>query len=218
VRQLAGSIVPEPNNAKQKLADLKRMKAIALSLLGLMTCVFIATSVTKVDWPWLPYVRAFAEAGMVGACADWFAVVALFRHPLGIPIPHTGIVPQNKDRIAAGLGRFITNNFLSPRVAHERLANVDFVGWIARWINNPDNSKQVGRYADALLPQTLKSLSGPELAEFVGNLARRGIETVPAAPLASRVLACSGPAERRRPRSNARSTSVKARCSVTSPR
>jgi uncharacterized membrane-anchored protein YjiN (DUF445 family) len=154
-----------------------------------MTCIFVATSVAKVDWPWLPYARAFAEAGMVGACADWFAVVALFRHPFGIPIPHTGIVPNNKDRIGAALGRFITNNFLSPRVAHEQLLRVDVVGWITRRVNDPDNAQQLAQYVGTLLPRILKSLARPELGEFLGNVARQGIESIPAAPLASKLLA-----------------------------
>jgi len=91
-------------DTEQKLRDLQRMRRIATLLLVFMTLVFIATSV--ISSPWLAYVRAFAEAAMVGACADWFAVVALFRRPFGLPIPHTGIVPQNKDRIGAALGRF----------------------------------------------------------------------------------------------------------------
>src|SRR5215468_9254408 len=165
------------------------MRVIALSLLGVMTCIFVATSVAKVDWAWLPYLRGFAEAGMVGACADWFAVVALFRHPFGIPIPHTGIVPNNKDRIGAALGRFITNNFLSPRVAHEQLIRIDVVGWIARWIDEPENARQLTQYVGAALPQLLRSLAQPELGNFVGDVARRGIESIPAAPLASKLLA-----------------------------
>jgi uncharacterized membrane-anchored protein YjiN (DUF445 family) len=189
VPEVSRSAVPELKNAEAKLADLRRMRAIALSLLGLMTCIFLVTTVVKVDWAWVPYARAFAEAGMVGACADWFAVVALFRHPFGIPIPHTGIVPNNKDRIGVALGRFITNNFLSPRVAHEQLIRVDVVGWITRWINDPENSKQLVQYVEAVLPRLLRSLAKPELGDFVGNVARRGIEAVPAAPLASKVLA-----------------------------
>jgi len=189
VAEVRRTAEPEIKSAKAKLADLKRMRAIAVSLLGVMTCVFVATSVATVDWPWLPYARAFAEAGMVGACADWFAVVALFRHPFGIPIPHTGIVPNNKDRIGAALGRFITNNFLSPRVAHEQLLRVDVVGWITRWLNDPDNAKQLAQYVGTLLPRILKSLARPELGEFLGNVARQGIESIPAAPLASKLLA-----------------------------
>src|SRR5262249_15293076 len=112
-------------DADARRADLRRMRTIATLLLVLMTVIFVATAAARVDWPWLAYVRAFAEAGMVGACADWFAVVALFRHPLGIPIPHTAIIPSNKERIGPALGRFITNNFLDVKVAHDRLAQVD---------------------------------------------------------------------------------------------
>src|SRR6266851_4597026 len=124
------SSVPDVSRAEFKRAALKRMRALAVLLLVLMTVIFVTTSVVHVDWPWLPYLRAFAEAGMVGACADWFAVVALFRHPLGLPIPHTAIIPNNKERIAGAMGRFITNNFLTPKVLSERLAEVDAAHWI----------------------------------------------------------------------------------------
>src|SRR6201997_5353761 len=123
-----------------RVTDLRRMRVIATLLLVAMTVVFAATSVAQERWEWLAYVRAFAEAGMVGACADWFAVVALFRHPLGIPIPHTAIVPTNKERIGPALGRFITHNFLDTRVAHDRLARIDLVGWITRWLRSPGNT------------------------------------------------------------------------------
>ena len=98
-------------------------------------------------------------------------------------------MPNNKDRIGAALGRFITNNFLSPRVAHEQLFRVDVVGWITRWVNDPDNAKQLAQYVGTLLPRILKSLARPELGEFLGDVARQGIESVPAAPLASKLLA-----------------------------
>ena len=90
---------------------LRRMRWLATALLVAMTALFAATWLVPPTLPGIDYVRAFAEAGMVGACADWFAVVALFRHPFGIPIPHTAIVPQSKQRIAVALGRFIANNF-----------------------------------------------------------------------------------------------------------
>src|SRR5262245_16479163 len=179
----------ELKSSDAKLRELKRMRAIATLLLAFMTLVFVVTTMTRVDWAWVPYVRAFAEAGMVGACADWFAVVALFRHPFGIPIPHTGIVPNNKDRIGAALGRFLTNTFLSPRAPHEQLIRIDVVGWIARWIDEPENARQLTQYVGAALPQLLRSLAQPELGNFVGDVARRGIESIPAAPLASKLLA-----------------------------
>src|SRR5262245_733517 len=124
----------DAKSAEAKLADLRRMRAIALSLLLLMTVIFVATSLAQVHWPALAYLRAFAEAGMVGACADWFAVVALFRRPFGLPIPHTGIVPNNKDRIGVALGRFITNNFL-PSEGRRRAARQGRHGWLARAVD-----------------------------------------------------------------------------------
>src|SRR5262249_27157377 len=172
-----------------RIAELRRMRIIATSLLVLMTVIFVATTAARLDWPWLPYLRAFAEAGMVGACADWFAVVALFRHPLGIPIPHTGIVPNNKDRIGAALGNFITNNFLTPKVAHQQFARVDIVGWLTRWINDPGNAQILAHHLRRALPTALKSLPAAELGELLGLAGQRGIESIPAAPLASKVLA-----------------------------
>jgi len=171
-----------------KVGELKRMRAIATLLLAFMTLVFVVTTMTRVNWPWVPYVRAFAEAGMVGACADWFAVVALFRRPFGLPIPHTGIVPNNKDRIGAALGQFITNNFLTLNVIGRKIVRVDALGYVAHWMMDSRNSKQLAHYASRFLPQILKSLSAPQVSEFLGEVARRGIESIPAAPLASRVL------------------------------
>ena len=164
------------------------MRLIATLLLAAMTVVFIATSLVKLDWPWIPYLRAFSEAAMVGACADWFAIVALFRRPFGLPIPHTGIVPNNKDRIGGALGRFITNNFLTASAMNERLARVDVVGSLGHWISEPSNAKRLGEYAAVLLPRVASSLPAQQVGETVGNLARQALETIPAAPLASRVL------------------------------
>ena len=209
---------PEIKRAEAKLADLKRMRVIAVSLLGVMTCIFVATSVVKVDWAWLPYVRAFAEAGMVGACADWFAVVALFRHPFGIPIPHTGIVPNNKDRIGAALGRFITNNFLSPRVAHEQLFRVNVVGWVTRWVNDPDNSKQLAQYVGTLLPRIVKSLARPELGNFSATSPAKASNRFRPRRWPRSCWRYCGLAARRRPRSSARSTWANARSGATRPR
>ena len=107
----------------ERRAELRRMRTIATMLLVLMAAIYLAMRRAPPSWVWAPYLAAFAEAGTVGACADWFAVVALFRRPLGLPIPHTAVVPENKRRIGAAMGRFITNNFLSPRVAIARFAS-----------------------------------------------------------------------------------------------
>src|SRR6202011_1230473 len=146
------------------------------------TVVFIAASFAEVRWPWLAYVRAFAEAGMGGACADWFAVVAPFRHPLGIPIPHTAIVTQNKARIAGAMGRFITNNFLTPKVLSERLADVDAVHWIAEWLANGDNAPRAARTAATAVPELVRALPRAQIADVLGKSVLRGLGAMPAAP------------------------------------
>src|SRR6476646_10549466 len=122
----APTALPPPSKFETdpRRAALRRMRLFATLLLVLMTAIFIVTTVVKLDWPWIPYVRAFAEAGMVGACADWFAIVALFRRPLGLPIPHTGIIPNNKERIGTALGNLITNYFLDVAVMNEHLARI----------------------------------------------------------------------------------------------
>jgi uncharacterized membrane-anchored protein YjiN (DUF445 family) len=173
----------------QRVVELRRMRMIATLLLVLMTAIFVGCSLTRLPWAWIPYLRAFAEAAMVGACADWFAVVALFRRPLGLPIPHTAVVPNNKKRIGAALGRFITNNFLSTKMADERLAQIDTVSWGARWIEDPENSARVGQWAARLLPNAIDQVPTAELGDFLGSIALRGVKSIPAAPLASKILA-----------------------------
>ena len=172
-----------------RVTDLRRMRVIATLLLVAMTVVFAATSAAQERWEWLAYVRAFAEAGMVGACADWFAVVALFRRPLGLPIPHTGIVPRNKTRIAGALGRFITNNFLTPKVLSEKLVQVDAAQWVADWLGSPDNAKRVARNAAVVVPEVARALPRELMTDALGHSIVAGIRAVPAAPVAGNLLA-----------------------------
>jgi uncharacterized membrane-anchored protein YjiN (DUF445 family) len=174
--------------ADMRLRDLRRMRVLATGLLVLMFAIFVATSYGQQLWPWLAYPRAFAEAGMIGACADWFAVVALFRHPFGIPIPHTAIVPRSKERIGIAIGRFTTNNFLSPRVLAERIREVDLAGWIARWLSKPDNARNAAQRVAAVLHQVLRSMPRQDINAVLTRATRYGIDAVPVAPLASRLL------------------------------
>ena len=187
----APTALPPPSKCETdpRRAALRRMRLLATLLLVLMTAIFIVTTAVKLDWPWIPYVRAFAEAGMVGACADWFAIVALFRRPLGLPIPHTGIVPNNKDRIGKALGNFITNNFLTAAVMNERLARIDMVGALARWLSEPANAKRLGDYVALQLPQIARSLPLPRIGELIGTIAQQAAQAIPAAPVASKLLA-----------------------------
>ena len=180
----AGETAEDP-----RITGLRRMRVLATLLLVAMTIVFIAASFAQTQWEWLGYVRAFAEAGMVGACADWFAVVALFRHPLGIPIPHTAIVQHNKARIAGAIGRFITNNFLTPKVLAERLAEVDAAHWIADWLANPDNAKRVAHNIAVAIPEVMRALPRDHIGDALGKSVLHGLEAMPAAPVAANLLA-----------------------------
>ena len=169
-------------------AELKRMRVVASGLLGAMSVVFIASSMLEQQWPVLAYVRAFTEAAMVGACADWFAVVALFRHPFGIPIPHTAIIPRNKERIGESLGSFICNNFLAPEVVSHRLESLDLASRAAAWLSKPANAFFVARRVAGALPPILEALAEEHVRDFLHGALSRGISAVEASPLAGRVL------------------------------
>src|SRR5579863_9704619 len=184
----AAGVLIAGGSVEERRRALRRARAFATSLLVLMLVIFIATSIGVKHWPWLAYIRAFAEAGMIGACADWFAVVALFRHPLGIPIPHTAIVANSKERIGVAIGRFMANNFLSPRVLAERIRDVDIGGWAGRWLLRGDNARNVAQRATSSLNQALSAIPREDLNAFLSGAVRGGIERVPASAFASRVL------------------------------
>lgn len=134
------------------------MRRLATGLLAAMALVFAAATHWAALWPGLAYVRAFAEASMVGGLADWFAVTALFRHPLGIPIPHTAIVPHNKDRIADTIGRFLRDNFLVTGVVARRLERMDLAGAIARRLARPEPSGKLRRAFASIARQLMGAL------------------------------------------------------------
>jgi uncharacterized membrane-anchored protein YjiN (DUF445 family) len=166
--------------------DLARMRRLATGLLLLMTGIYVATRLAPATWPWVAYVQAFAEAGMVGACADWFAVTALFRRPFGLPIPHTGIIPRNKDRIGEALGDFIANNFLTPGVLDARLRRLEPARRLADWLTADDHAQVLASRTAAVLPDMM--VAGGELRGLAGDLIRRAAQSRPVAPLASRLL------------------------------
>lgn len=131
-----------PTDAERRLA-LRRMKVLATSLLAVAAVVFAVAFALQDRYPWLGYVRAAAEGAMVGALADWFAVTALFRHPLGLRIPHTAIIPTRKDEIGASLGEFVETNFLSDAVVAGKLGTIDLAGAVADWLTEPQNARRV---------------------------------------------------------------------------
>jgi Protein of unknown function (DUF445) len=148
----------------------------ALTLLVMMTGVFGVTSALAASWPFLVYPRAFAEAAMVGACADWFAVVALFRHPLDLPIPHTAIVPRYKKRIGDALGRFISVNFLAPEEVAAKLEKIDAAGWISSWLKDPENTRLAAQALHTLLPPLLEFVRQKQIQTFSRGVILRGID------------------------------------------
>src|SRR5512140_307228 len=125
IRALASSTLgPKPTDDARR-ADIARVRRRATGLLLLAAVIFVVARLFETRWPWLGYVRATAEASLVGGLADWFAVTALFRQPLGLPIPHTAIVKRQKDRIARVLGSFVQNHFLTREVISQRLHALD---------------------------------------------------------------------------------------------
>ncbi|MFD2418362.1 DUF445 domain-containing protein [Amycolatopsis pigmentata] len=131
-------------NEEAKRRGLRKMKLVALSFLLGATVVFLLTSwAQSAGWPaWVGYLRAAAEAGMVGALADWFAVTALFRRPMRLPIPHTAIIPNKKDQLGGSLGEFVGTNFLSEQVVRDKLRRVELARRLGGWIARPDNAER----------------------------------------------------------------------------
>ena len=115
----------------------RRMRMFATAMLLVMAAIFIAARATVHIHPAIGFVQAFAEAAMVGGLADWFAVTALFRHPLGLPIPHTAIIPRNKDRIGETLAVFLRDNFLTPAVVARRMRTMDVASAAGRFLASP---------------------------------------------------------------------------------
>jgi len=172
----------------RRAAEFRRMKLIATSLLAVMFALFVAATLGQERWPHLAYLRAFAEAAMVGAIADWFAVVALFRHPFGLPIPHTAIIQRNKDRIGASLGNFICNNFLAPAVVAAKLDSLDGASRLTRWLGERDTAEMLGRRAASFVPALLDALEDDTVRAFARGAMARGLASVQVSPLFARIL------------------------------
>src|SRR6185503_2745556 len=168
---------------------LRAMKRRATGLLAVALLVFIAASLWEPQYAWLGYVRATAEASLVGGLADWFAVTALFRHPLGIPIPHTAIVATRKERIGQILGNFVQNHFLSRDVIAANLRRVHPAERAAQWLSERDHAKQVSRQFASGLVRTLDSLPHNELQDLVSQVVRNRVRSFRVAPALGKTLA-----------------------------
>jgi uncharacterized membrane-anchored protein YjiN (DUF445 family) len=173
----------------RKRAKLLRMKVIATALLPVMALVFVLAAHFKTDLPALAWVEAFAEAAMIGGLADWFAVVALFRHPGGLPLPHTAIIPNNKDRIGAQLGDFVEQNFLTPENITTRLAEFEPATAVVTWLADAEHARGVISAVRDELPRFVTAVDEPEIERAIARVVRSEIERIDLARLAGRVLA-----------------------------
>lgn len=167
---------------------LRRNRAFATGILGIAALIFLATSAVAAPGFWVALVRAGAEAALVGGLADWFAVTALFRHPFGIPIPRTAIVPKNKDRIGEGLGQFVERNFLAPEILAAKLAALAPVKRAAQWLAEPANAALVASRVGEALPPLVRSLEDRELRDFIARSFHEQLRELELAPALGRLL------------------------------
>jgi uncharacterized membrane-anchored protein YjiN (DUF445 family) len=169
----------------RRLAAARRR---ATALLGGVTVLFIAVTVAGVHGTLLGYVQAGAEASMVGGVADWFAVTALFRRPLGLPIPHTALIVERKDQFAATLGQFVQENFLNADVLAERIRAIGLVPRLAGWLADPDNAARFAGQAADLVVTVAEALRDEDVQRILTAELTRAVGSVEVAPLAGRAL------------------------------
>ncbi len=163
--------------------NVRAMRRVATGLLAAMALLFITMHALAPAHPWAGYVAAFAEAAMVGGLADWFAVTALFRHPLGLPIPHTAIIPRNKDRIGDSLAAFLRANFLTPSVVARRMRRLDPAAAAGRWLVAPSAQSRVRESMARFLGDIVEALADERLGGLIKGalIARlRGLDAAPA--------------------------------------
>ena len=172
-----------------KRADLTRMKRLATGLLVFATLVYAGATYFETEFTWLEFVSATAEAAMVGALADWFAVTALFRHPLGLKIPHTAIVPRKKDVFASQFGQFVQENFLHEDIISERIKAMNLSQNVADWVVKPENSEQVAQQIAAGLAGLAKVMRDEEVQAMIERNLENRIRDTQFSPILGRGLA-----------------------------
>lgn len=196
----AGPVPSRPNNssgtgalAAQVPDRARTMRRAATGLLLLMAIAFVAMRLLAGPHPAWGYAIAFTEAAMVGGLADWFAVTALFRRPLGLPIPHTAIIPENKDRIARTMAAFLRNNFLTPIVVARRMVGLNVAAAAGNFLATPDRGEQSRLRAGAagLLGDVLESLDPEQFGGLVKSSLRSQFERIELAPLLGRLLSAA---------------------------
>jgi uncharacterized membrane-anchored protein YjiN (DUF445 family) len=180
-------LAPRKDEATRK-AELKRMKRMASGLLVVALAVFLVALMLEAVYPWMGFVRATAEASLVGGLADWFAVTALFRRPLGLPIPHTAIIQTQKERIGRVLGNFVQNHFLSKDVLALRLKSMKVAERAARWLSEPENGSRMARHLASGVVRTMEAVPDEQVRGLIQDAAVSRIKSVPVAPILGNVL------------------------------
>lgn len=173
----------------ERARALRRMKSIATSLLVVAAVIFVVAKMNEAaGGAWVGYVRAVAEAAMVGALADWFAVTALFRHPLRLPIPHTAIIPKRKDDIGRSLGDFVESNFLTAEVIDERLHGARIGQRAGTWLAEPANASRAGDAVADVLRGALEVLDDQEIQQGLEHLIESRVRATPVTPLIGKAI------------------------------
>lgn len=173
----------------EKLRGLRRMKTLALSLLFVAAVIFAISFALQGTYPWLQYVRAASEGAMVGALADWFAVTALFRRPMGLPIPHAAIIPNRKDAIGVSLGDFVESNFLSEEVVRQKLASVGMAQRLGHWLSReePDTAENIASEGAVAIKGAMEVMRDDDVREVLDSLLQQYVLNPPWAPPLGRV-------------------------------
>jgi uncharacterized membrane-anchored protein YjiN (DUF445 family) len=178
----------ELTNPEERQRSLDRMKRRATGLLVIMAAAFVATSILEPQYAWLGYLRATAEASLVGGVADWFAITALFRHPLNLPIPHTAIIPSRKDRIGRSLGNFVQNNFLSPEVLAAKLRGAQISRRAAEWLADPENARKAAQHIASVLKSAGTVIRDEDVHALLDRSVLDPLRRMPIAPVLSKGL------------------------------
>jgi uncharacterized membrane-anchored protein YjiN (DUF445 family) len=184
----AGSSTPPVKREQERRRQLQKMKRRATGFLVATTVAFVLITVFTDGTGVWGYLQAMAEASMVGGLADWFAVTALFRHPMGLPIPHTAVIVERKDEFGRTLGEFVQENFLSAGVITERVRNAHVIERAAEWLSNPDNARQLSGHAADLAVGLADLINDEDVHRLVDEELSRAVERLPLAQLAARGL------------------------------
>ena len=171
----------------ERAAGLRRMKTVATGLLAVMAVIFLVAFALQEQYPWLQYVRAAAEGGMVGALADWFAVTALFKYPMGLKIPHTAIIPRKKDQIGTSLGQFVEENFLSESVVQQKLSSLGLAQRAGSWLSRPEGADRVAVEGAALIRGAFTVLDDDAVQKVIESMVRKHVVDPPWGPPVGRM-------------------------------